>query len=257
MSSNCPLCHSNISTKYTIPYELDDKGQPRACDWLFCWCGCVFHLEGLDKSIFNEEYVKKHLDSKFIKERYEYVRRCYLPLVEELTYGRRFLDVGFTSDLHIKAMKERGWICNGIDLIKNDYITADFEKHNFADMQFDFINMGHVLESLDNPLESLRKAYNLLSDFGALLVTSPDAEMIFLTGVSDFGWWSPEEKWLFFSERKFIEEAKRLGFEVILRRKNFSPRFIAWNDFHILLQKPNNGGLKNEKEGNENGKVAR
>ncbi len=227
----CPVCGEKIKTSFTVKEE-----DGTSVDWLWCVCGSIFHQKGIKKDYFNEDYLKEIKEFKMVEDRYHLITRTYVPLVEELTYGRKFLDVGFGLPILIEDMRKRGWVSDGIDLIKNDYITGDFETYRFTD-KYDFIFMGHVLESLKNPIGALYKAHELLNPSGVLMVMSIDAEAVWVTGMSQFGHWQSKEKWLFFSERQFKKVVKRLGYNIILKRKNFAKRWLAWNDFHVICQK--------------------
>lgn len=226
----CPACEREVKLSFTI---ADEEKTP----WCFCSCGSVFHQKLIDKKIFNEEWLKKYSEWKALKERYEYTERVYLPLVEELTYGRRFLDVGFGLDHHITNLSKRGWVTQGIDLISNPYITADFETHDFKNEKYDFIHMGQVLESFTEPIKALYKAKELLRKDGLILITSPDAELIYSIGMWKFGNWNPNEKWIMFGETQIKKILDKLGFNIIISHKNTEQRFMAWNTWHILAQK--------------------
>ena len=227
----CPACNALISNSFTVEEVNDIK-----TDWMWCVCGCIFHKNGVKREVFNEDYKKQISEFKMVEDRYKLISRTYAPIVEELTYGRKFLDVGFTLPYLIEDMKERGWVSEGIDLIKNDYITGDFEEHKFTE-KYDFIFMGHVSASFNNPLKALYKAHEMLKPSGVLMVMGIDAEAVWLSGMSAFGHWQSKEKWLFFSERQFIKVIERLGYEVILRKKNFVKRWLAWNTYHVICQK--------------------
>lgn len=227
----CPLCNTTVITKYNITGF--DKV---AVDWHNCICGSIFHALGIDKSYFDEKYLTAWKGMKGIIERYEYTWRTYIPFIEDIIYGRKFLDVGFTLPNNIKHLAKRGWIATGIDLIKNDYINGDFESFEFPD-KFDFIHMGHCLESMADPHKALKKAYDTLNNDGLLLITTPNPEMIFTVGLENFGHWEHKEKHIFISKNKLEDMARIAGFDIIFSRRNFSHRFTMCNDLHILLQK--------------------
>lgn len=226
----CPACQSECKLSFTIADE-------EKTDWVFCSCGSVFHQKKIDKKVWDAEWLKKYSDWKAIEERYEYLRRVYIPIAEELTYGRRFLDVGFGCDYHIKGLSERGWITDGIDIIPNDHITGDFETHNFGNEKYDFILMGQVLESFENPIKAIYKAKELLMPKGLLMVVSPDAELIYQVGMWRFGNWNAKEKWILFSEQQIRKILDVLGFDIVVCHKNREQRFMNWNCYHLIAQK--------------------
>ena len=223
----CPVCELEQVTQYKID----------GVEWFHCYCGTVFHGKGIDKSVFDKDYLDKFLDQRFIDERMKYSLKTYLPLVEEMINGRKFLDVGFSKPTLINDMKERGWISTGIDLVPNEFITGDFEDYDFGDLQFDFIHLGHVLESFNSPIQALWKCYDLLSKDGIMLITHPAPELIHHVGIQKFGHWDALHNQTFISEREIKRITLGLGFDIILMRVNHSQRFVSWNDRHILLQK--------------------
>lgn len=227
----CPVCNSKVITKYDVT-ALDKK----EIEWGHCICGAIFHTKGIDKSFFDEKYLKAWQEIKGLPERFDYLMRVYLPLIEDLTYGRKFLDVGFTLNYHIKNLARRGWVATGIDLIENDYVIGDFEDYKFPD-KFDFINFGHCLETFLKPIEAIKKAYDLLDDNGVLMIATPNPEIIFTVGIGNFGHWDYKEKHIFISKQELENIARRVGFDIVLSRRNFSQRFIMYNDLHLILQK--------------------
>lgn len=226
----CPICKREVMINFQIIEEI------RPIDWGRCVCGTIFHETYLDKHFFGNLYLRKWKSYADMEERFEYVQRIYLPLIEEMTFGRKFLDVGFTLPYTLEYLKARGWITVGIDLVPNDYIVGDFETFPIPE-RFDYINMGHCVESFHNPVEALRKAYDLLSNGGLLLITHPNPEMIFEVGLSKFNHWDYKQSRIFIQKDKLEDIAKRIGFDVILSHRNISQRFIMNNDLHLLLQR--------------------
>lgn len=206
-------------------------------EWFHCFCGVIFHDLGANKASFDAEYAQKWGDMKGVKDRTLYSFKTYLPIIEESIYGRKFLDVGFTAPFMIEELKTRGWVATGIDLIPNDYITGDFEAFDFEGKTFDFIHLGHVLESFDNPIAALAKCYDLLIRDGILMITHPAPELIHHVGLQKFGAWDHKHAWIFFNEQILKRTALGLGFDVIINRLNYSQRFVVYHDRHMLLQK--------------------
>ena len=226
----CPACGADCKLSFTVC----DKENT---DWVFCGCSTIFRLGKPDKAHFDAEYLKKYTDYKALAERYDYFLRLYLPLVRELTYGRRFLDVGFGADYQIKALEQDGWIVDGIDLMENEYTTGDFEKHDFTGRQYDFVLMGRVLEAFHNPMRCLLKAKEILSPGGVLAITTPDAELVYERGLFGFGNWDPQDKWVIFGETQLRKVLETMGYKVVLSRKDTEKRGVGWNTMHIIAQR--------------------
>lgn len=226
----CPACLSECKMSFQV-------ADAETTEWVFCVCGSLFQPDKIDKAHFDEDYLKKYVDYKALPERADYFMRLYLPLVRELTYGRRFLDVGFGFEYHMKSLTADGWIVDGIDLVPNDWITGDFEKHEFKNMQYDFVHMGRVLEAFHNPVKAIVKAKELLSPGGVLAIVTPDAELVYTGGMFAFGNWNPKDKGIIFSETQLKKTLETLGFRVILSRKDTERRGIGWNHMHVIAQK--------------------
>lgn len=228
----CPACNKDVKLSFQIA-DVDKT------DWIFCSCGSVFHQKKLDEAYWFNKYLPDYKEWKAIQERYAYIERLYLPIIEELTYGRKFLDVGFGVDYHIQNLYKRGWIANGIDITNADsnYITGDFEKYDFKDEKFDFIKLGNVIGAFKEPIKALYKTKELLRNKGLVLILSPDAEFIYQKGMFNWGNWQWQENWLIFSEKQMLRTLDMLGFDIILRHKNTEKRFMSWNYYHILAQK--------------------
>jgi len=226
----CPVCSREVWINFQVIEEVSE------IDWYTCMCHSMFHGIKIDKKYFGKLYLKRWKLMADMKERFEYLQRIYLPIVEEKTFGRKFLDVGFTLPYTIEYLKARGWISIGVDLVPNDYIQGDFEKCELPD-KFDYINMGHCLECFDDPIGAIRKAYNLLNYNGMLLITHPNPEMIFEIGLKNFGHWSYKQNRILISKNKLEDIASRTGFDVVMSHRNISQRFVMHNDLHLLLQK--------------------
>jgi SAM-dependent methyltransferase len=226
----CPICDEPVATKYVV------KEQNLKIPWKYCGCGTCYSAP-VDKSFFTPEYQSEFKKQKAIQRSMEYSVKVYAPLIEEMIYGRKFLDIGFCADYRIQAMKARGWVSTGIDLIDNDYIKGDFETFDFGNLTFDLLWMGNVLECFDNPLNALLKAWDLLRPRGILYLSAADTEQIFYLGHQSWGKWHSKEHYIYFAERKLKDELKRMGFDIVLSWKVFSRRFPSWNDTHIIAQK--------------------
>ena len=228
----CPVCNRETAIKFDVIEETNE------IEWHLCMCQTMFHSVFLDKHFFGKLYLRGWKDRSDMKERFEYLQRMYLPVIEEMTFGRKFLDVGFTLPYGIDYLKERGWITCGIDLVPNEYIQGDFETLNLPE-KFDYINMGHCLESFHDPIKAIYKAYRMLNYNGLLLITHPNPEMIFEIGLQNFGHWNYKQSHIFISKNMLEDIARKAGFEIVMSYRNISQRFVMHNDLHLLLQRKN------------------
>jgi 2-polyprenyl-3-methyl-5-hydroxy-6-metoxy-1,4-benzoquinol methylase len=251
---HCPIC--GVDTIRADAIEDGKTGDKSV--WYHCTCGVIFQDKFPEnQSIYDDKYVALLADGKSAKQRYEYLLRLYAPLIEELTYGRMMLEVGFCVPYILAAMKERGWLTWAIDvnptltgqgnIYKGDFLSYDFSLSNDAiksatgceklERKFDLLWMGHVLEHMPDPLAALRRAYDLLEDKGVLFLSTPDIDFINKTTISGWPHFKGREHYVLWSERAICRELERLGFNIIMKRRNFSSRCMSWFDLHIICQK--------------------
>ncbi len=105
-----------------------------------------------------------------------------------LTTDHAVLDVGCGSGHFLHTLQRRyGCRCTGLDLdpayeqkaAKDGIrrVTGDFEQFE-TDERFDLITMFHLVEHLNNPAASIRKAWTLLKPGGYLYVETPAADSL-------------------------------------------------------------------------------
>lgn len=250
----CPVCGVD-----TIEAEcMQDAKTEEQSIWYKCQCGVIFqdHFP-TSQEVYDDKYIALLAETKEARERYEYMVRLYAPIVEECTYGRMMLEVGFCVPFTYKAMEERGWLTWGIDInpaltgkgniYKGDFLTYDFSLSNDAvkaatgeekiERKFDLIWMGHMLEHVENPIAVLNKAYDLLDPKGCLVISTPDIDFLTKTTVHGWPYFVGKEHYIMWSERALVRELERIGFKIVMKRRNFSARFVAHYDLHIIAQK--------------------
>lgn len=238
---------------------MEDGKSGNISQWYKCQCGVMFQDKQPKHSDYNMGYMKSLTGDK-IKLNGIHAARTYVRLIEELTYGRMMLDVGFGISYNMEYFKDRGWLTWGIDnnkdlepggnIYKGDFISYDFSPNvseedmkkmlgtNVIDKRvFDLIWMSHVLEHFSDPCRAIRRAYDLLSESGVLYISTPDIDFIQKTGLSGYPHFKGNEHYLMWSEPALKREVERIGFKVIMSRRNFSTRFSAWYDIHLICQK--------------------
>jgi 2-polyprenyl-3-methyl-5-hydroxy-6-metoxy-1,4-benzoquinol methylase len=249
----CPVCGVE-----TMQAEcIEGKNKDRSI-WYACQCGVWFQDHFPESTaVYDEKYIINLAESKDAKERYNYLLRLYAPLIEELTYGRMMLEVGFAVPYLLESMSKRGWLTWAIDvnptltgqgnIYKGDFLDYDFSLSNPAvtaatgeekiERKFDLIWMGHVLEHMRDPIAALKKAYDLLEGKGVLFIATPDIDFIYKTTVCGWGHFKPDEHYIMWSERALVRELERIGFKIVMKRRNYSSRFMSWYDVQIIAQK--------------------
>lgn len=231
---------------------MQDSGSKEISYWNRCRCGVVWqptHPENIDK-FYGKKYIKALQEDK---EKYSdscfYYSRTYAPIIEELTYGRKILDVGYTSPYNMQSFGTRGWIPFGIDfnedspesqrLIKGNFEHYEFPKDddNHTATGYDLIWLNHVIENFKDPVKSFKKCYELLNDSGCLFIATPDTDMIITNSASRYEYWRERECYIMWSMDALIKQLEQAGFEVILKRRNHEIRYTYTNDLHIIAQR--------------------
>ena len=251
----CPIC--GIVTTYIYRIEHGKDGE--ISTWFRCNCGVIFQDTMPDGSKYDKNYLKGYEEPSVVKRS---ITGCttYAPIIEKLTYGRRLLDVGYCKKYNMNEFERRGWLTWGIDvnkaicgmgnIYKGDFLNydfqmkvdkAEFKKNTGLDEipkpKFDLIWMNDVLESLSDPLKGLKKAHELLSEIGVIFISTPDIDFISKTGVPGFPHWRKDENYVMWSERALKRELERLGFKVIMCRRNYQSCFHSFYNLHIIAQK--------------------
>ena len=239
----CPVCGRPTICAYSVTEENEEDRFNKGTGLFFkCSCGIVFQNEFPKDQPYDDDHVNRYVASKEFKDRSIHAQRTYINLLEELTYGRRWLDVGYCYENPMNWLRERGWICWGIDkhhLVPEDkfHLKGNFEDYDFREKEFDVIWMGHVLEHFKDPVEALKRAYVLLPEDGVVVITTPDVDFMYQTSPIRFPHWKHSEHYIMWNKESLKREAEKAGFQVIMCRSNFSERFMAWFDVHIILQK--------------------
>jgi predicted SAM-dependent methyltransferase len=227
----CPVCGKNVCHYYNVkPINFD--GMVR---FHHCGCGVLFRdKEG------NFPYTDKPERNPKQTARFKYLVDTYFPLIEEITFGRKMLEVGYGFNPYImRYARDRGWVCTGIEVDpkKSKEKGIELIKGDFTDpRKFDLILMCHVFEHFRQWQYALMKAHELLRPEGVLFITSPDASLLNEYGMKQFTWGDASHR-ILFSNQAFTREVERLMFQRILIRTNKSHRFPGYMDFHAVFQK--------------------
>lgn len=236
--SPCPVCTRLVAHVY----YMQDASTKIKSKWFSCSCGIIFNSTKPTK-VYDQKYRVNHKPSKDEKDQYEYPVRIYSPIIDDLTYGRRVLIVGQNNKYQEDALKYRGWVPTVIDKNmslppSNNLILADFETYEFPeDQKYNMIWFYHTFECLSNPIGSLEACSKLLAEDGIIFIASPDTDFINTRSSSVFIHWKHDENYIMWNRSSITKQLEKLGFNVMLSRQNYEPRFPIWDDFHLIAQK--------------------
>jgi predicted SAM-dependent methyltransferase len=221
----CPVCHACVSHIYFMQ-NADTKISSK---WFSCACGIVWQAKP-PTEIYDQKYLDKFkiCDQKTIDD-YQYPVKIYAPIIEELVYGRKALLVGWNPEFQTDEFLRRGWVARTIH---------DFENTKFKESEkYNLIWLYSSLETLKDPIASLKLCHKILAEDGILFIASPDTDFISTRSSSNFIHWKPETNHIMWNRRSITRYLENLGFNVIFNRQNYEHRFPAWDDFHVLAQK--------------------
>ncbi len=238
--TRCPIC--GRPTINAVNISETDKYED-AVLWFFCTCGVVFQEHPPEKVPKDQQFIDNH----FTLKEYDLIGRhaayVYSPLIEELVYGRKMLDVGFGPTTNMEYFRKRGWITFGMDSNKDIATTeriyqADFEEDSrMPQSPYDLIWMSTVLEQFHNPKAALQKAYDLLQENGVLYIATPDTDFLYSKLQQEWTHWQAKTNYIMWNIKSLTAELEKIGFQVIMARRNYYQRFGYLNDIHLICQK--------------------
>lgn len=235
----CPVCGRDVLWAKALSEDGTAKG---VGVWYICCCGVIFN-QNPPHRILDKTYIEKYKSQKQYEEIAKLPVRVYAPIIEELTMGRKMLDVGFCAEDTMNAFKKRGWVTFGIDNNKDiepnkRIYNEDFEKtESLYKATYDLVWMGHVLEKFKDPLSALWKTRDILQNNGVLYISTPDIDFLHSKPHQDWTHWNKDDNNIMWNKMSLTRELERLGFEIIMCRRNYYSRFGFYHDLHIIAQK--------------------
>jgi predicted SAM-dependent methyltransferase len=121
--------------------------------------------------------------------------------------------------------------------------TKRLFKANFEETEqlykntYDLVWMGHVLEKFRDPLSALWKVREILQSNGVLFISTPDIDFLYSKPHGEWTHWNKSENNIMWSSRSLKRELERLGFTIIVCRRNYYSRYGFYHDVHIIAQK--------------------
>lgn len=214
------------------------KEQSQDLTFVRCSCGVVFQEEIKEREL-SELYLGQYKQKKFYDDSAAYPVTAYFPLIEEMTYGRRLLEID-SLDLGIsKAAADRGWVTFATSSEKHEktHILEDkfINLKEVPELKFDCIVAYHYIEKRVDG-EVLKKFREWLNPGGVLFIATPDTHYLDEVGFVNFGHWFPDNN-VMFSKPMLKRELEKAMFDVIMMRSNPSTRFIKNNDIHCIAQR--------------------
>jgi len=182
---DCPLC-GNRGVPYWCYSMIEASNHNPSINPIRLWMYCkeCHHLFAKD---FPEKIFMHNTNPRKANPVYFNYYSKILEVIRKYTAGMSLFEVGVGASECLLAAREIGYDpLLGIDVIERhveDAIklyglkaeTADFNEYQ-SEHKWDVIIMGDVLEHVDDPVAAIQKAESLLSDEGALWVSTPNFE---------------------------------------------------------------------------------
>ena len=246
----CPICEK---AEWLTIYQIQDW------DILQCKCCKFAHISPFpDPSSRADFYSKAEITYRVLKKKRgmvklvaAYIRRFFRKIFghkkgaifsERLKFylckGDRILDIGCGSGAVLREVCNY-YKCTGVEIstylatetrkLGVEVLTGDFFNIDFKERRFDGITMVSLLEHLPNPVDSLKKCYNLLEDNGILLLKTVNHEGLNrrILGIKWSGY-RPPDHMVYFGPDNLKIILYKIGFShVIIRANIFNDSFYC------------------------------
>jgi len=156
---------------------------------------------------------------------------------------KRYLEIGCGVGFTVAMMRDWGFDSYGVEIsdwavdymknelkIKNAIRCDDLKEAKFPDNFFGFIHMGHTIEHLINPIDTLKEIYRILAPDGVLFLITPDVEL------DDFTYYI-KEHFYFFSEYALLYWLRVIGFRNIEIHRDMGEKHILEGPCFLVLAK--------------------
>lgn len=241
--TNCHFCNSN---EYTIFKELDGYQLMRCKQ-----CGLVYLNPLQIPQEINKEYsAEYHIERLLEKEpqteeEIEEEINKTIEMTEEI--GKQFvergklLDIGCGAGFFMACLKRHGWDVTGVDIsewagkfarerLELEVFTGNVEDIQFSN-KFDAVTMNHILEHLPDPVKTLKKVSEIITEDGVLIISGPNLNSF------DRIWHGGE--WRGYTDRTHLYFFTPKTYRMIIEEAGFSVQriiFRYWDPVSHLLE---------------------
>jgi len=257
--TKCKICDSKDIEHIFFSKETHGKSMKKGeetFDILKCnKCECLF----ISNLKIDSEYYKKYYNIGYYRNKRS---RSILNFLEKLLFNYsvkrkekiilnffedkikrlKILDIGcgngdFLEKLDNKYFDKNGVEINseGIKLCKKrgiNIINKEITKFNFKNEKFDVVTMWHVLEHVNNPIETLKKIKKILTDDGIFIFQVPNTNSLgFKFGKQNWFHLDSPRHLILYNSTCINELFKRTGFKLIKTKNEFYdyPLDLFWS----------------------------
>lgn len=241
--AGCHLCNCN---EYTI-FKGIDSYQLFKCKQ----CGLVYLPLSSVRQEIEKEYTAKYHTNILCKKELETEEEIEEEINKNIgrakeivtQFGKRgkLLDIGCGAGFFLARLKRYGWDVTGIDISEwagkfaRDKLGLKVFTGNVEDIQFndkfDVITMYHNLEHLPEPIKTLEKVSNILTNGGTLIIKGPNLNSF------DRKWHGAD--WRGYQIPFHLYHFTPETYKMVLEKSGFSVQnifFQYWNPMAHLLE---------------------
>lgn len=185
--NDCPLCGQPGVPRWTYPLP-EATGYNSFFNPIRLWMYCIDCNHMFARHFPEKLFLHNNSPRKANSAIFSYYSNI-LHKVRQYAPGMTLFEVGVGAGECLLSAREIGYECFGIDVIArhvedihNKYglnvAMADFVEYA-TDRKWDVIIMGDVLEHVSDPIQAITKAADMLTESGALWVSTPNFESAF------------------------------------------------------------------------------
>ncbi len=170
------------------------------------------------------EKLVRPLLSMLLFTRATYGRGKWFPPYKENGFA---LDIGAGNGAYLSFLKNHGWRVQGLDIsskaaetAKNnfdiDVFVGELDQLPFPAESFNYVHMSHVLEHVPDPLDTMKRVTELLTNDGTVYIEVPNGNSYSQKRGKEhwFAWESPRHLFTF-SPTNFTELLTLAGLEIV------------------------------------------
>jgi len=166
--------------------------------------------------------------------------------------NKKLLDIGCGSGQFLYEMKELGLDVHGVEPGEFDETErlnikkGDLIKVRYPDNYFDIITMNHVLEHLNNPIETIKEIKRILKPGGAFIVGVPNTSSL-ANKIFRKNWLAYDvPRHLFnYSNKLLVQMLKQNEFKINKVRYNSRPTQFTMSLYYVFNIKKRTGWFNN------------
>ncbi|MBI4652269.1 class I SAM-dependent methyltransferase [Candidatus Desantisbacteria bacterium] len=240
-----------ISIKQCILCGSYNNTPPSASpEYIICKnCGLVYSslrfsdekLEEVANSCAQMHHLSKNrLEADFSQFMIQMVYEPRLKDISPFRKNNRILDIGCATGGWLSFLKENGWDAHGLELSPENaqygikvkglnIFCGNINEASYPDEYFDVVTLWEVIEHVNDPINNLKKAYQILRKGGILALSTPNYNCLTrLIIQNNWTGMDPNSHYHLFTPSTIKKLLTKTGF------KNIKIRTMDLNPYEIL-----------------------